>query len=156
MQPIKSIYLDLINTWYPDPTLDIRQAADSGYNVIILSFYLLSGPADVVYAWTNIASEDQRTATLKYIHDKGSILLMSCGGATDEPYETKTGKEYGELTAEVALKYGFDGVDYDLEGFSPGLTYGTLNSQEIIDWLTDCTLTARQILGSDKYITHAP
>jgi chitinase len=154
--PLKVIYIDQISTWYPDPTVDFRQAADAGYNVIILAFYLSSGPADAVYAWTNTATDDQRNATLNYIHSKGAILMMSAGGATESPYNNISGQDYGTQTGEFAVKYLFDGVDYDLENFGPGLTYGNLSSQDIINWLSDCTSACKSILGSHKFISHAP
>lgn len=154
--PRKVIYIDQITTWYPDPSENIRSAASAGYNVIILAFYLLDKPVDIVYAWSNVCTEAQRKETLDYLHSKGSILLMSAGGDSIAPYEQITGTEYGTRTAAFAKQYGFDGVDYDLENFNPGLTYGSLNSQQIIDWLSDCTTACKNVLGDKGIISFAP
>jgi chitinase len=154
--PRKVIYIDQITTWYPDPLLNVREAATAGYNVIILAFYLLDKATDIVYAFTNVANEQQRKDTLDYIHSKGGILLMSAGGDSIAPYEQISGTEYGTRTATFAKQYGFDGVDYDLEGFGPGLTYGSLNSEQIIDWLSDCVTACKNVLGDKGIISTAP
>jgi len=153
--PRKVIYVDQITTWWPDSTVNIREICDAGYNVIILAFYLLDSATDVVFAWQT-SIEQQRKDTLDYIHSKGAILLMSAGGDSIAPYEQITGTEYGTRTANYAKQYGFDGVDYDLENFGAGLTYGSLNSQQIIDWLSDCTTACKNILGDTGIISYAP
>lgn len=154
--PRKVIYIDQITTWYPDCTVDLQNAATAGFNVIILAFYLLDKATDIVFAWSNVATEQQRKDTLDYIHSKGGILLMSAGGDSIAPYEQISGTEYGTRTATFAKQYGFDGVDYDLENFAPGLTYGSLNSQQIIDWLSDCVTACKNVLGDKGIISVAP
>ena len=56
------------------------------------------------------------------------------------------------------LANNLDGLDLDLENFSPGISYpqaGLLSSQ-VMTWLTDVSVTARSLLGSGRLLTHAP
>jgi chitinase len=142
---------------YPDPTADIRKAADAGFNVIVLSFYLSDGPSDIVSTWTSMATDAQRQATLDYIHAKGASLLMAAGGPADSPYSL-VAADYATTVAEYAVEYGFDGVDFDLANFSPGLTVPAagLDSAQVISWVSSCLSTARTVLGPDRLLTAAP
>lgn len=154
MLPRKVIYIDTITSWYPDPTLNIYQAAEAGFNVIILSFYLSSGPTDIVAAWVS-ATQKQRENCLNIIHKNNAILVMSAGGGTDTPYNLNPVK-YATQIAAFANNYGFDGVDFDLENFEPGLEYPPMNSKQTLNWLISCAVTTRKIIGDEKSLSFAP
>jgi|SRR5579862_3048872 chitinase len=153
--PRKVIYIDEITSWYPDPTLNIYQAAEAGFNVIILSFYLSSGPTDIVTAWANVATQKQRENCLNIIHKNNAILMISAGGGTDTPYNLNP-VEYATEVATFANNHGFDGVDFDLENFDPGLKYPPMNSKQTLNWLITCAVTCRKIIGNNKSLSFAP
>jgi hypothetical protein len=84
--PYKVIYIDFRNVNWSNGAQTILDAADAGYNVIILAFYLsASGPADMALVWAGLP-EETKIATMNQIHEKGAVVLVSVGGATDSPY----------------------------------------------------------------------
>ena len=54
------------------------------------------------------------------------------------------------------LKNHLDGIDFDLENFSPGFQALSMNSIDTIDWVVNITNSARKVLGPSYYISHAP
>ena len=150
------IYVDYSIDWN-DIGTDIKAATDACFNVIIISFWISGRLADAAQVWGQTMSEQQRQSALDYAHHHGARVILAGGGAT-ENIENKVasheGREYGKSLAEDAIKYGFDGVDFDLE-LKPG------NNQPFYDgtmqeFLLAASHAAREILGPDRVITHAP
>lgn len=124
-----------------------------GYNVVIHSFLLASGPADQVAAFKQLSSSD-RTALKKSYNDAGITMMLSSFGSTDQP--TSQGKSATGLAATHAAfvkQYGYQGIDVDYEDMS------AMNKQngKAEQWLIDYTNALRKALPSGQYIiTHAP
>jgi hypothetical protein len=55
-----------------------------GFNVFILSFYLLSGPADKALEFT-LLDAATRTSIINSYHASGISLMVSAFGSTDAP-----------------------------------------------------------------------
>jgi hypothetical protein len=152
--PVKAIYIDYQGFSWANPTDAIKSVADAGFNLIILAFYLNSGPADMTQAWQG-ASDAAKKAAVDYAHSKGAYVTVSAGGATDSPY-TSTGADYGKKAAQFAKDNYLDGVDFDMENFQPGLIATGKSASDTIQWLVDASNAARTLLGNDAIITHAP
>lgn len=83
--------------------------------------------------------------------------MISAGGATEHIESfiaDNMGSEYGRAAAQAAASLNLDGVDFDLE-LTPG------NNEPFLDgsfqqFILDCNNAARQVLGSDGLISHAP
>jgi len=58
--------------------------------------------------------------------------------------------------AQWAVTNHLDGVDFDLENLGVGFTYGSMTAAQVVQWMVSATTAARQVLGSTKYISHAP
>jgi len=153
-RPVKAIYIDYKNIDWNNPANTVLNAIQVGYNVIILAFYLSSGPADMAIAWQGVPSGTQQS-TAQQAHAKNAIILVSFGGATDDPYR-KDPIALGAQVAKWAVDNNLDGVDFDLENFGPGLTADGLNPFQTASWVANISNSARNVLGSGKYISHAP
>ena len=161
----KVIYIDVPDSWYPDTDEagTINSAVDAGYNVINLAFWmssapqLISGACDTCAMWERDISPALQQSTIDYAHSKGAIVLASAGGAVDVPWDNLNGANYGTAVATWALANNLDGVDFDIENFSQGfIMYGGTTETDAIDYLSDMTKAARDVLGPNGYITHAP
>eukprot|EP01116_Phalansterium_solitarium_P019219 TRINITY_DN5305_c0_g1_i2.p1 TRINITY_DN5305_c0_g1~~TRINITY_DN5305_c0_g1_i2.p1 ORF type:complete len:331 (-),score=68.28 TRINITY_DN5305_c0_g1_i2:75-1067(-) len=150
--PLKVVYIDWQDVNWNDPASNVKQIADAGYNVIILGFYLTDGPTDMAQAWSS-ASASSRAAAVSYVHAKGGAVLVSAGGSTGDPYAVDP-TTYGTRVAAWAMSNSLDGVDFDLENFQPGLL--TPSGADGIAWATAASIAARQVLGPNGIITHAP
>lgn len=152
--PKKIIYIDIDIDWN-DPSQTVKAAIDSGFNVIIFAFYLVSGPTDMAVAWQSLTQIVQKD-TVDYAHKNNAVLLVSAGGATEAPYELSP-DVFATSVCKFVTDNNLDGVDFDLENISPGFvnTYpsGTVN---ITEWISSLSMNSRRILGDSKLITHAP
>jgi len=151
------IYLDYKVDWN-NVGNDIKKCVDIGYNVVILSFYMANGPWDAAQTWQSM-TEDQRTDAIEYAHQNNASVLVSAGGATfDFASAVNKGvdnaKEFCTKASSWAVKYGLDGVDFDME-LPPGDS-GPFEDGTAINWLVACSLAAREVLGDKRLISHAP
>jgi len=146
--PLKAIYIDV----GANPAV-IKSIADSGYNLIVLAFFVSGKPLDAAGVWGGISN---RSDIVNYLHSKNAKIIVSAGGSTDTPYSSTTGANYGTAVANWAKANDLDGVDFDLENFGAGFTHGSLNTAACIQWVADATNAARKILGASAIITHAP
>ncbi|KAF8576290.1 glycoside hydrolase family 18 protein [Ramaria rubella] len=130
----------------------IPQASDlEGFNTLILSFLLASGPADQADAWTQLSSSQR--SSLKAAYKANNItLLVSAFGSTDSP--TTDGKDPTALAESMASwvkTWNFDGIDVDYEDFK-AVSAGTA-----VPWLQTFTTVLRKNLPAGQFvITHAP
>ncbi len=163
--PYKVVYIDQPDYWWPLSKMaqTFYDAIDIGFNVLILAFLVNGQAADMVSAWStqlNAVNPDTgkpyREEILEYAHQRNSVILVSTGGATETDYWNTDPTDYGTTVANFAKDNLFDGVDFDLEHFSPNLTFPGFTSQQTIDWLVTATNATRGILGSNAIITHAP
>lgn len=153
--PIKALYIDWKNINWNSPQQTVLDAFNSGWNVIILSFWLSSGnPADMAQAWQGVSAADKQN-TINTIHSKGGVVLVSMGGSTDTPF-SKDANSLGQQVAKWAKDNYLDGVDFDLENFDVGFRAGGLSAQQTVDWVVALTNGARNVLGSGGIISHAP
>jgi len=152
--PLKSLYVDDNLNWNT-PSVTFKAVVDSGYNLVILAFFVSGKAEDAAGLWGTMSAADQQS-TVAYAHSKNARIIVSAGGATDSPYSKFSGTQYGTAVANWAKANHLDGVDFDLENFGGGFKYGSMNTNQTITWVVDATNSARSILGSDAVITHAP
>jgi chitinase len=149
----KVIYLSYADINWGDFGSTVRSAADAGYNVLIMSFYVSTAHAayDSAQVWQSLGAGGQQDA-LNYVHGKGGCVLLSVGGATDSPFSLDP-NSLGNEVGQYANNNNYDGIDFDIENINPGFT---ANGVDAAQWLVDVTNSARNVLGGDKTITHAP
>eukprot|EP01062_Namystynia_karyoxenos_P006802 TRINITY_DN12379_c3_g1_i1.p1 TRINITY_DN12379_c3_g1~~TRINITY_DN12379_c3_g1_i1.p1 ORF type:complete len:711 (+),score=255.39 TRINITY_DN12379_c3_g1_i1:83-2134(+) len=151
------IYVDYKLSW-SNFTTDLVAMADAGFTHINLAFWMNSAPADAVQAWQGMDAAS-RAAALAYVHSKGAKLLISAGGATENVQgmissNSPTGADYGTRAAQFAMKYGLDGVDFDLE-LAPG-DPSLFKNGKAAAWIAAASVAARKVLGAAGVISHAP
>jgi len=152
--PLKSIYIDDNINWN-NPSVTFKSIVDSGYNLVILAFFVSGKPEDIASVWGQMSDADKQS-TVSYAHSKNARIIVSGGGGTDSPYSKFTGTQFGTTLANWAKSNHLDGVDFDLENFAGGFKFGSMNTNQTISWVVDATNSARSILGADAVITHAP
>jgi len=124
-----------------------------GYNVLLLSFLLLSGAADQALAWT-LLDNTTRTASKSVFSNAGIKLMVSAFGSTDVP--VSAGADAVTTANSMAAwvqQWSLDGIDVDFEDF------GAIDAADGVaeQWLIDFTHTLRAALPAGNYIiTHAP
>lgn len=107
--PLKAIYVDVGWDWN-NPANTIQAVCDSGYNVVILPFYLSStGPTDGLAAYMQL-SVSQQQSVISYLHTKGCVLMLSAGGDTDLNWMNMNAVTYGTLIGTFAAQNGLDGL----------------------------------------------
>jgi len=152
--PIKAIYVDWHVNWSA-PAQTIIDAANSGYNVVIIAFWLSSGtPADMAQAWAGL-DDGTKQAAIQQVHNAGAVVTVSLGGSTDSPYD-KDAFSLGQQVAQWAQEQHLDGVDFDLENIAAGFTVGGLSDDQTVQWIVDATSGAVSVFGSEGIISHAP
>lgn len=122
------------------------QELEAGYNLVILSFYIINGPTAMAQCWSELSDEEQ-IGTMRYAHTTGAKIPVSAGGSTSYPYNLTVGVNFGSAVAQWATMINLDGVDFDLENFDSSLIADTLDAQQTIEWIIDASNTARRILG---------
>lgn len=154
-RPIKALYIDSGIDWN-NPANTVKSVVDSGYNVVLFAFYTTNyGPLDMATAWSSLDSATKQN-TVNYAHSKGAVLMVSFGGDSDASFWTKDPVSLGTEVGSWAKSQLLDGVDYDLEGFSPSLTIGNKNSQQTISWLISLHNATKNALGADGFVSGAP
>ena len=139
------IYIDYKIDW-SNMGNTILGAVQGGYNVIILAFAIptTSGtiqPVDAVLQWSSLP-ESQRDNIVNQVHSAGAVLLISVGGSTwGVPTTSQEIANYQNLGVEagkLATLLGVDGVDFDLEEFSPSF------SQDVAKWVAQISIDAKK------------
>jgi len=148
------VYMDTMEDW-SDGCSETKDMVDNGVTDVIYSFFLHDqGMYDAAFVFANMTDAD-RQSCLDYAHSKGARLLLSAGGATEQPFNYDA-TEYAKRAANATLFYNFDGLDFDLEGLPSG--FGT--SATYYPWLVTVSQVARQEFINagkpDLIISHAP
>jgi hypothetical protein len=93
-------------------------------------------------------SEAELGAQLNEIHDRGGLALLAFDGQNNTFDPGSDVKQAAENTVSLIQKYGFDGVDLDLEQISVDTNYLKTYIQEMRSRFSDILLTcAPQIAG---------
>jgi chitinase len=165
-------YIDNLSGWWDTAVLSawgVPGYSTHKYNVIILAFWLTSGPTDALAPWVTPTSyfssstmqtiagvsspsdAQFRQGLINLYHANGIKVLCSAFGSSDYPasagYDATT---IGNNLATFVKTYLFDGVDIDYED-SASFNSAGLGEQ----WLVTLTTTLSNQL-SGKIITHAP
>ncbi|MEO5335308.1 MAG: glycoside hydrolase family 18 protein [Magnetospirillum sp. WYHS-4] len=143
------VYADKLSTWYPPEAVLNSFLNNAGsFNHLLLSFWTRKAPLDVALAWSNGTFPQN---AIDQFHQAGIKVLVSAGGATEEPItaDPTGGAAYGRAVAEFAKTYRLDGVDFDIEDIH-ALQAGTATQ-----WLADATRAVKDVLP-DAVVTHAP
>jgi len=152
--PIKAIYIDYLYN-QTSPGQSVFSAVQGGFNLVILAFYLSSGPVDYASAWQKLPASEKATIS-EYAHNHDARIIVSFGGSTQGGFDTLDPYETAVEVSDFVLANSLDGVDFDLENFNSGFTYGTFSTAQLIAWIVNVTNTARALLGPEAVITHAP
>ncbi|KAI0769741.1 hypothetical protein BD413DRAFT_604850 [Trametes elegans] len=119
----------------------------------VLSFLVISGPADQALAWQSL-SDDQKAAIKNEYNAAGVSIIVSTFGATDAP--TSGGADpvgTANWMAQWVLDNQLDGIDVDYEDLA------AMNARDgsAEAWLVSFTETLRKKLPKGHYLlTHAP
>lgn len=158
--PVKAVYLGY-SSGVSSIANTIRTAVDAGFNLINLAFWMGPStgvdPYSAAYYWSLLSASD-RSSTIEYAHSHGANVIVSAGGAGYNAYPSGGGTAFGQGAAQFALNNSLDGVDFDFENFTTafGTPLSGLNKQQTIQWMLDANSAARALLGSSRFITHAP
>ena len=148
--PVKAVYLGYNNV--SDIKSTITQALDYGYNLIILAFWIDPStgvdPFSAADYWSKLSPTDQVALSNQALTQKARIIV-SAGGSTYSDYSSPA-EDFGSGAATFARDNNLHGVDFDLENLSAN---GSLPTAQ---WIVDATVAARNILGVNATITHAP
>ena len=153
--PLIATYIDWRDINWLAPQDTVLAAVRAGFNCVILSFLLTTGPTDLLEGWAGLDAAT-RNATLAAAHAAGAVLMLSAGGASEEPYDRVSGADYGAAAGRAAVALGLDGVDFDLENIAPGFNFLPLAGQLLVDWLVNATAAARAAMGPERLLSHAP
>jgi len=151
---LKAIYVDEGYN-YNNPASSFEGIVAEGYNYVLLAFLVSGQPYDAVQSWSTV-SPSQQQSTISWFHSKNARLVVSAGGSTDTPYGSFSGTQYGTTAANWAVSQHLDGVDFDLENFGGSFTAAGMSTSATISWVADATNAARNILGPNGIISHAP
>lgn len=152
--PVRAVYIDWRAVNWNAPDQNVKDIVDAGFNVVLLAFYLMSGPTDMLQAWASLSAAKQQAA-VAYAHSKGAVVMLTAAGSTEDPF-TADPASYGAAVANAALKLNLDGVDFDLENLGVGCVAAGKTDKEVVAWMATVTNAARAVLGSAAIITHAP
>lgn len=53
-------------------------------------------------AWQGLSSTTQ-VDIMNYVHQRNAVVLVSCGGSTESPYNTVSGTTYGAAVYTIYL-----------------------------------------------------
>ena len=148
----QAIYYCLRDAWVGGQTGLPDLSRIRGYNVLLLSFLLLSGAADQALEWT-LLDNTTRIAHKSTFSNAGIKLMVSAFGSTDVP--VSAGADAVATARSMAAwvrQWDLDGIDVDFEDFAAIDAADGVAEQ----WLIDFTHTLRAALPASNYIiTHA-
>ncbi|CAK4085061.1 unnamed protein product [Aphanomyces euteiches] len=133
------------------PTYPLSQISKD-WDVLVVAFATNNGNGNVGFDLDPAAgSEDQFIANIKSLQAAGKTIVLSLGGQNGSVTLNDATETTNFVNSVFGLitKYGFDGIDLDLEnGVSQGLP--------IINNLISAVKQLRQKVGSSFYLSMAP
>ena len=153
---VKAVYVDVAAQFGFDYILDtFKKIVNAGFNVIILSFYILSGPADWTITWKQL-SNDEKGRIKSYLAKNNVLLLASWGGSTgggSGPNKCDWTWVVSMLNRSENMKdLQYDGIDLDFEWITQ--TGPNQGCMAVIN--TIYNTVESQYGGSDFIFTSAP
>jgi hypothetical protein len=152
--PVKAVYIDYVDINWFDGSVTVKKAVDAGFNMIILCFWTYQVVLDIALVWNDVSYQN-KIQTMLYAHSKGAVVLVAAGGQTEIPYSTVDSRLYGEAVGDFSNSQFLDGIVFDFENFNAGLK-DPKTGNDTISWLIDVTNVAREKIGPQKIIAHAP
>lgn len=135
----------------PDPAPPVESI--QGFNVVIMSFLLSTGAADMAHSWAAMGKDAQSAIKDQY-KAAGIKLLVSAFGSTEQP--TTSGADPTALAQTMAAwvkENQVDGIDIDWED-DDAMNKADGSAET---WLVTFTKELRAQLPQGQYIlTHAP
>lgn len=158
---------------YSDAWTNFQALAQSQYDTIILSFLLPDGTLPGLLPWSMVENAGSNNG-LQVLKDAGKTVLVSFGGDSVAPSTLdalfNSDAAMATFTGQIAQLMkgglitlggkpwnfgpGFDGIDFDLEGFGDYTGPGTTSAWA--EKLARLTQATRAAIGPGKIITHAP
>ncbi|KAF9077607.1 glycoside hydrolase superfamily [Rhodocollybia butyracea] len=135
----------------PDPAPPVEDI--QGVNVVIMSFLLSTGAADMAHNWAIMGKDAQSAIKDKY-KAAGIKLLVSAFGSTEKPTTSGTNPtELAQTMATWVKENQVDGIDIDWED-NDAMNKADGSAET---WLIEFTKELRNQLPQGQYIlTHAP
>ena len=123
--------------------IKISEAARNGYNIVLPAFVVLDGNKAITFVddhflgyggWNAKASDPKIIAEIKADVNKakseyGLKYVLASVGGENNTFKPIIGDDQSTMARNVITfldKYGFDGIDFDLEGIPSGYTAGDL------------------------------
>lgn len=105
--------------WKSDNSVTLGDV-DPRYNVVFLAFAESAGTDGTLAFEQYVQSNDSFRADLKKLQDRGTRVVLSIGGQSSRVHIDSEAKRQKVLNSLVGLvdKYGFDGIDWDIENQS--------------------------------------
>lgn len=108
------------HNWQAEAASFIRlKDISPAFDVINIAFASPAGADGVMdFAPCSATTPEQFKSDLDYLHRQGKKVLISAGGANGsvEISNTKAQQNFAESMASIVERYGFDGIDINLEG----------------------------------------
>lgn len=164
---------------------ELIKMAESGATHILLAFWSMtkaqcaaaggSGCTDVVdmaMLWERLGQEEQ-VRVMTALHANGCQLLVSCGGATENPISGSklvgraAAEAYGRDMAQWAIDNNLDGVDFDFEDgaafvsanytdFTGAEWLCAANNMVRTTWAESAPASGSPVVPLVPVVTHAP
>jgi chitinase len=91
----------------------IRNAVDNNYSVFVYAFGIINSD-DKLLIPSGITESDLQEQ-IRIIHDNNGLALISFGGQNNTFCPSRDSAKAALNTVDFCIKYGFDGIDLDLE-----------------------------------------
>lgn len=116
--PLKVVYIDWRDVNWNAPDQNVKDIVNGGYNVVILAFYLTSGPTDMLQAYAGLPNSTKESVQA-FVHSAGAVLLLSAGGSSSVPF-SQDPAVFGAAAARFAAENYLDGVRLN---FTPAIPF---------------------------------
>ncbi|MDR2505689.1 MAG: hypothetical protein LBD16_06245 [Oscillospiraceae bacterium] len=113
-----NIVIGYWENWPSTPNLRLRNVSDK-WDVVVVSFALANGSAAEFTPDPSLyANEQQFIDDVKFLQARGQKVIISLGGATDNTFtitNTAQRDSFANSLISIINRYGFDGLDIDIE-----------------------------------------
>jgi hypothetical protein len=136
----------------------IQKSIESGYNDIILGFYVQTGMPTGSYnaaaRWQSLDGSIQRNFIRDVVHANNATLCVGAGGNTDTSPFLANPALYAKEVCDWAMLNNLDGVNFALEHIQSGFGYTGMSADKLLSWFNTLNQTSRHILGH-RILSHS-
>jgi len=133
----------------------LQQALQAGYNRIYVGFYYkLYGCFGACAEWTTVLSSSQRSKAKSLLASYNAEIFLSVGGPGEyweDCIQDGCGSSFGQEVGSFAQKYGFDGVELNVNLIGQGtVPSGFSSNGTFIDMVQDLSTAAKSAGSFDR------